>query len=360
MNVLLITNMYPSADDPAYGSFVARQQGRLTTEHGISFSVVASRSRGGNGASLVKYLKLAKDVFWASVGGGYDLVHAHYLLPTAALALFPAWLRRKPLVITAHGTDIYTGRRAGWRGLIRRAVRRACRVFVVSQFLARELLEQFGAPRGDLIVANMGVDTGRFAPGDKKALKAMLGMNEQVPHLAFVGNFVEQKGVEDLAEALALLAERGVPYRASLVGEGPLKEGVEERLHDLGDRIRFAPFTAHTQLPALFGATDLFVLPSRREGVGLLVCLEALACGAPVATTTAGGLPEIVKDGENGLLVPPEDPTALADAIQSVLYDPQRLARLASAARPSALAYDEREQAALVAAAYSDCVKAGR
>ena len=108
----------------------------------------------------------------------------------------------------------------------------------------------------------------------------------------------------------------------------------------------------------VFRSADLFVLPSRREGVGLLVCLESLSCGVPVVAGRAGGLPEIVHDGLNGLLVNPEDPAALADAIQSLIEDPLRLAELAAAARASALPYSEAAQAEKVYRVYEEC--AGR
>ena len=358
-----MTNMYPSADDPAYGSFVARQQGRLTSEHGVSFKVISSVSRGGGsggGGSLGKYVGFLAKTLGATLAGGYDLVHAHYLLPTAAFALIPAALRGKPLVITAHGTDIYTGRRRFWQGLISRAVRRACRVVVVSRFLGRELISGFGRPARDLLVANMGVDTGRFAPMDKSSLKANLGMTGAVAHLVFVGAFVEQKGVQDLAEALSIMAHDGVPFRATLLGDGPLKPAVEAMVHELGDRVRMAPFAPHPQLPALMGAADLFVLPSRREGVGLLVCLEALACGVPVVATRVGGLPEIVEDDVNGLLVTPEDPRELARTLESLCRDPDRIVRLAARARETALPHDERAQAARIAEVYAECAQQGR
>lgn len=358
MRVLLMTNMYPSEDDPAYGSFVARQQGRLTSEHGVSFKVIYSTSRGegsGGGGSLGKYVGLLVKTLAVTLAGGYDLVHAHYLLPTAALALIPAALRGKPLVITAHGTDIYTGQRRFWRGLIARAIRRACRVVVVSRFLGLELITGYGRPSSDLVVADMGVDTERFAPMDKESLKADLGMTGAVPHLLFVGAFVEQKGLQDLAEALNIMAGDGVPFRATLLGDGPLKPAVEAMVHELGDRVRMAPFAPHPQLPALMGSADLFVLPSRREGVGLLVCLEALACGVPVVATRAGGLPEIVKDGVNGVLVPPEQPRELAGALERLCRDPDRIVKLAGRARETALAHDERAQAARIAQVYAEC-----
>ena len=353
LRVLLMSNMYPSASEPGYGSFVARQERRLAAEHGVSFRRVVSSRRGEGSANLVKYGGLLLRTLAATARGGFDLVHAHYLLPVAAFALIPCVVRGKPLVITAHGTDIYSGRRPFWHPHIVRALRRASRVQVVSEFLGRELVDGFGAlPPGRLFVADMGVDTELFTPGDASAAKAARGLPLGVPHLLFVGNFVEQKGVTDLAEALVALRERGVDFRATLLGHGPLDERVRATISSAGDSVSIAGVVPHAQLVDVFRSADLFVLPSRREGVGLLVCLEALSCGVPVAAGRAGGLPEIVHDGQNGVLLEPGEPARIADTIEQLLGDPERLAELAARARPSALAHDERVQAAKVAAAY--------
>lgn len=386
MRVLVLSNMYPSDAEPGYGSFVQRQVERLEREHGVEVRLVVSYGRGGGSANLGKYAQLLWRVIVATARGGYDVVHAHYLLPTAAFSLIPAVVRRKPLVITAHGTDIYTGTWRGWKSLITRALRRACRIIVVSSFLADRLTENFGvaqAPGREFVIANMGVDAEKFTPGDeahdaarnkagdevaatsaaaaggaKAAAKAAQGVPEGVPHLLFIGNFVEQKGVTDLARALLELDTRGVDYVATLLGHGPDDAEVRATVAPLGEKVRFRLPVPHKQLVEVFRSADLFVLPSRREGVGLLVCLESLACGVPVACGRAGGLPELVRDGENGALFEPNDPAGMADTLQRLLGDREELARLAGAARPSALPYSESEQAEKVFRVYEEC--AGR
>ena len=355
----MLSNMYPSAAEPGYGSFVMRQKRELETRHGVQVKLVHTGRRGGSTVgNLLKYAELLAKTLAATAVGGYDVVHAHYLLPVAAFALIPAALRRKPLVITAHGTDIFSGQRKPWKGYITRALHRACRVIVVSNYLAERLTENFGvapAPGHEFVIANMGVNTDLFTPGDAAALKAAAGIPEGVPHLLFVGNFVEQKGVTDLARALVLLRERGVDFRATLLGHGPEMAEVREIAAPLGDAVQFKTVVSHEMLVDVFRSADLFVLPSRREGVGLLVCLESLSCGVPVVCSTAGGLPEIVHDGENGALFAPENPEALADTVQRLLADPAERARLAANARASALPYSEAMQADKVFRVYEEC-----
>jgi glycosyltransferase involved in cell wall biosynthesis len=119
--------------------------------------------------------------------------------------------------------------------------------------------------------------------------------------------------------------------------------------------VAFRTVVSHETLVDVFRSADLCVLPSRREGVGLLVCLESLSCGVPVACSTAGGLPEIVRDGENGVLFPPENPEALADTVQRLIADPAERAALAANARASALPYSEAMQAERVFHVYEEC-----
>jgi glycosyltransferase involved in cell wall biosynthesis len=173
----------------------------------------------------------------------------------------------------------------------------------------------------------------------------------------FVGNFVKQKGVVDLAHALVALDARGVEFRATLLGHGPEMPEVLSVVSPLGERVRFRQVVSHGALVDVFRSADLFVLPSRREGVGLLVCLESLSCGVPVAASRAGGLPEIVQDGENGVLFAPDAPEAIADALQRLIEDPAQLGRLAASARASALPYSEDSQADKVFRVYEECVR---
>jgi len=360
IRVLMLTNMYPSAAEPGYGSFVARQRRDLEVAHGVQVRLVHTSRRGGGALSnVLKYAELLARTLFETARGGYDLVHAHYLLPVAAFSLIPSAWRGRPLVITAHGTDIYSGTRPRWKPWIVRALKRACRVIVVSRFLAERLEENFDVhptPERDFLIANMGVNPDLFTPGDRDALKVAAGLPLGVPHLLFVGNFVEQKGVTDLARALVLLRERGVEFRATLLGHGPEMAEVVEVTEPLGESVRFRTVVSHEALVDVFRSADLFVLPSRREGVGLLVCLESLSCGVPVACGRAGGLPEIVCDGVNGALFEPEDPAGLAETLEGLLGDPQRLAKLASAARESALPYSQAAQAEKVFRVYQECV----
>lgn len=351
-----MSNMYPSPDDPGYGSFVARQQHRLADDHGIEFSLVVSSRRGGGYATVLKYGRLFVETVIATVRGDYDLVHAHYLLPTAVFALLPAVLRDRPLLLTVHGTDIYTAQRPLWKGLVTHALRRAHRVIVVSEFLKGELQAGYDvSPRGGALVSDMGVDTSRFTPGDRASAKDAAGLPPGIPHVLFVGNLVAAKGVVELASALTALAEQGTAFRSTFVGDGPMLARLHALTSPLGDRVRFTGVLPHDSLVDVFRSADVFVLPSHREGLGL-VCLEALACGVPVLATRTGGIPEIVQDGENGMLIEPGDTSALTAALSRLLNDEGLRDRLGDTARSTALLHDESFQAGRIASVYKDAL----
>jgi len=145
---------------------------------------------------------------------------------------------------------------------------------------------------------------------------------------------VPRKGVDTLIEALAILARRpaGAPLLAA-AGAGEQRPALEARAAELGlaDRVRFVGKVDHDRVGRWMAAGDLFVLPSLSEGLPTVVC-EAMNCGVPVVATAVDGTPEIVRDGETGILVPPGDAPALAAALARILDDPALAERMGAEA----------------------------
>jgi glycosyltransferase involved in cell wall biosynthesis len=154
------------------------------------------------------------------------------------------------------------------------------------------------------------------------------------PRLVWVGRLAEPKDPFTLVDALALL--RGVPLRLEIIGDGPLRAAVEERVHRCGleDVVTFAGL--REDVPARLAAADAFVLSSHSEGAPMCL-LEAMAAGLPIVATAAGGVAELVDDGVTGVLVPPADPERLARALEAVATDPGLRRRLGAAGRVRAL-----------------------
>jgi len=223
-----------------------------------------------------------------------DLVHVHWL--QNALAALPAG---KPYVVTLHGTDMALAERS--RPLARALLSRARAVAAVSSALADEA-RALGARAVHLIPNGIDLPDRVTEPADP-------------PRVLFAGRLAPEKGVEELA-AIA----DGLPL--VVAGDGPLRHLVPET----------RGFVPRAELHRLYDEAAVVVCPSRREGFGV-VCAEAMVHGRPVVATTVGGLRDLVRHEETGLLVPPRDPAALRAALDRLLADRALRARLGAAAR---------------------------
>jgi len=188
------------------------------------------------------------------------------------------------------------------------------------------------APRKVRRIPN-GVDLVRFTPRQPSPqLRASLDVPAGAPVVASVGRFVAYKGYTYLLEAARLVHEATPEVHWVLVGDGELRSELEAQRRSLGleSRVHFTGW--REDIPDILALADLFVLPSLGEHFGR-VLIEAMATGKAVVATDAGGVPEVVIHGETGLLVPPAQPRPLADAVLTLLSDPDRARRLGEAGR---------------------------
>lgn len=239
------------------------------------------------------------------------------------LAAGAGWIDR--YYVTAHGRELLWAplgpMQRRWRGAI---LGGAAAVFAVSRFTAG-VVRGLGVPGGRVVVTPNGVDLDRFRPVDPGPWRRRLGL-ERRPVVLSAGRLVRRKGFDTLLRAFAALP--GTLSNAALViaGDGPDRGRLEALARGLRVPARFLGRVPDGDLPALYSAADLFVLAAREEpggdveGFGL-VLLEAAACGVPAVACRSGGVPDAVDDGVSGLLVPPDDPPALAAAMARVLSD---------------------------------------
>jgi glycosyltransferase involved in cell wall biosynthesis len=215
-----------------------------------------------------------------------------------------------PYRIISNGTDTkLLLRDARYRSLFGEAARDADRIFTISGYVAGEVKASVG---GRIDVLGGAVDPRLFCPA-----KAPFGDSKT---LIYVGRLVTEKGLWPLLEAFE---RQHSAAKLKIVGEGPLRSELEARVRERGlqGRVELAGFIPHERLRAeLIGAAAAVVPSIWQEPLGLVV-LEALACGLPVIASAVGGIPEMVRDGENGLLVPPGDASLLAAAIDRVVGD---------------------------------------
>lgn len=205
-------------------------------------------------------------------------------------------------------------------------------VITISERIREEVLSS-GVPREEVTCVRSAVEVERWGgPCDVARFREVAGAEEGEPVAGVAAQLIERKGHRDLLAALPAVLERVPGLRVVLLGRGPLEEALRQEAHGLGllDRVTFAGFVPdlYRVLPCL----DLLVHPARMEGLGV-VLLQASAAGVPIVAARAGGIPEAVREGVNGLLVPPSDPAALGRAMLQVLLDPALAARLREGGR---------------------------
>jgi len=265
----------------------------------------------------------------------FDLIHAHMLVPDGWAAARIGAEFGVPVVATAHRADVLDVPARGPRSAARvtEAVESIDQVCAVSISIG-DAAAALGTPRRPVRVVPNGADATVFLPRPASEARARLGLPDDGPIVSFVGKLVPRKGVDTLIEAMGLLARRpqGAPLLVA-AGIGEMRPALEGRAAELGiaDRVRFVGKIAHDDVGWWMSAGDLFVLPSLSEGLPTVVC-EAMNCGRPVVATAVDGTPEIVRDGETGILVPPSEPAALADALARILDDPDLARRMGEAA----------------------------
>ena len=249
-----------------------------------------------------------------------DVILATWAYPDVFGAALLARRLRRPLVAKVHGSDLHLFARGPIRRrLIAWALRQADAVVAVSEPL-REALVRLGVNPSRIALIPNGVDRERFRSKDRREAREALGLAPEGRRIVFVGNLVPVKGPDVLLEAMRRLPG---DVRVSFVGDGMLQEELVRmaQADGLGGRVQFAGRRPHAEIPLWLCAADVMCLPSRSEGCPNIV-LEALACGRPVVATAVGAIPELLQSGECGILVPPQQPAALAEALTRSFEQP--------------------------------------
>lgn len=322
---------------------------------GAKVEVAAPRSTGGLGAehagtpfwpveiprlpSPVPAVSALRELRRALEGA--DLVHAHGVRAGLAAGAAARSDAVSHLVVTVHNAVFEPGpTRRGAETVANRmlallAETRIC----VSEDLARAARAAAPAKAGSVLVIPVGSDTTPPAPETVEAARAELGLAPSQPLIASVGRLDPQKGFDLLVEAASRLDGSPAPLIV-ICGEGPERPELERRIAalEVGARVRL--LGNRRDVKAVIAAADAFCMPSRWEGSPLALH-EALAAGRPVVATAVGGIPELLAFGEAGLLVPPEDPAALAAALTRLLSDPALSDRLSARSTEAAAAWPD-------------------
>jgi glycosyltransferase involved in cell wall biosynthesis len=279
----------------------------------------------------------------AELREGESLVHAHDA-HAVTLGGVAASLTGRPLVATRR-VDFHLRRRGFWG--------RAARVVAISNAVADVLVED-GIGRDRIAVVHSGIGPEDLEATPKLGIRARLGLEGNALVAANVGALVRHKDQATLVRAAGRLTERFPTLHWVVAGEGPERPALERLRAELGLDGR-VHLLGHVDEPArLIADADCFVMSSREEGLGTSV-LEAMALGIPVASTTAGGLPEMLQGGA-GVLVAPADPAALAEAVARLVSDPLLVRGLVAQARATVQGFTAARMAEAVLSVYRSLV----
>jgi glycosyltransferase involved in cell wall biosynthesis len=278
----------------------------------------------------------------------FDVLHVHWVVPNAAFLTDVVRAHGVPLVVSLHGSDVFLAERlAPARGLARAAFHQAGAVTACSADLAGRA-RALGAPAERLHTVPYGVDLRAFAPPDGA------GPRSHGPlRVLAVGRLVEKKGFQTLVEATA----EGRALEVCIAGEGDLREDLQRLAVERNAPVRLVGALDRAAVAEAMAEADVVAVPSVVDRAGNVdglpnVLLEAMAAGKPVVASRVAGIPDVVTDEVNGLLVPPGDPAALAEALRRLAAEPALRARLGEAARRTAVAGLGWEA---VAARFEDC-----
>ena len=287
--------------------------------------------------SLFEYpphdLALAAKMAEVSRNENLDLLHVHYAIPHAIAGfLAQAMLgpRAPKLVTTLHGTDItLVGQDGSFMEITRFGIERSDGVTAVSEFLRKMTIEEFGVTRDIEVITNF-VDLARHCAGGAAPDRSAFA-NPGDKILLHMSNFRPVKRVPDIVRVLERV-QREVPAVLLMVGDGPERAAAQALARRLGvaDRVRF--LGRQDQIEEITATADLYLLPSELESFGLSA-LEAMACGVPVIGSDAGGLPEVVKHGETGYLLPVGDVEGMAARAVEILRDDKLRREMGAASR---------------------------
>lgn len=348
IRLLVFTTLYPNAAQPRHGVFVEERLRKLVASGRVTASVVApvpwfpfKHSRFGSYAKFAaaprdeerfgirvehpRYpvvpkvgMNLAPSLLYHALlsvlrrhaaAGDFDLIDAHYLYPDGVAAVRLGAAVRKPVVLSARGSDVtLIPRYATPRRRVFAAASGAAAVITVSQDL-NDKLAGLGVASTKLVTVRNGVDLARFRPLPRDAIRAGLGLTG--PVWLTVGHLVEHKGVH-----LAIASLACVPGATLLVaGDGHEKERLHQLTERLGlaERVRFLGAVAHDDLCRYYNAADVLFHPSEREGMPNVV-LESLACGTPVVAAPFDGAAEVIQTTDAGIIAAERSADALVRA----------------------------------------------
>lgn len=379
MNVLMVSSSYPKFRGDVTAPFIAsiattiasqgnrvdmvlpehRDWKRAASEDGVDFHLyryapAPGWTVWGYAESLLADVKLKRKVYLlapivflsafakiSSVASSrrFDILHAHWVLPNAPMTAMVAARKKIPLVISLHGSDVFLAERGALFGrLARWCFARAQAITAPSDDLLNRALD-LGAAEEKLHLIPYGADSKIFhaEPRAGEPVRQRLGLTNGTVMVLGVGRLVYKKGFRFLLDSLRYTSGQ---VHLVLAGDGDLRAELENQASELGllERVHFAGWVSHVDIPKYLAACDIFAVPSVRDEAGNVdglpnTALEAMAAGKAIIASRVAGLPQVIQDGENGLLVEERDARGLGEAITKLAGDASLRRRMGDANR---------------------------
>jgi colanic acid/amylovoran biosynthesis glycosyltransferase len=286
---------------------------------------------------------------------GIDHVHAHFAGMAARTAFWIAKFFPITFSFTAHANDIFAPRK--FEIGLDKLVETARAIITETEYSEKFLRERFPECADRIHRVYNGLNLAEFGRAN---------FSSDPPMIVAIGRLIVKKGFANLIRACALLVERGRPFRCEIFGEGPLENQLRAQIEESGlkELVQLPGAKPQHELRERLATANVFVLPSVPEAEGGMdnlptVIMEAMATGLPIVSTRIGGIPEMVIDNETGFLLRPEDPPAVADAIEKVICDRSLGQRLGQAGRGRAQMLFSIEKNARDLCALLDAHRAG-
>lgn len=302
---------------------------RLRFFGALANALLGSRESTRNRLAALGHFAIA--CHWARglQGEPVALIHSQWIHSAGTIGMYGAWLLGVSFSFTGHAADLFRDRVA-----LRDKIRRADFIICISEFHRRFYLEE-GARPEQLHIAYCGIDVDQMAPRPGKR-----GDGEPFTILSS-GRLVGKKGFDVLIDACAQLKRRGRRFRCVIAGDGPLEDDLRAHVarHALEEQVQLTGSPLRQEdIPAFMHTGDVYALACVRAADGDIdglpqMLMEAMACGLPAISSDLVGIPDLIQDGETGMLLPPGDAGALASALERMMDEPALAKRLAEAGR---------------------------
>ena len=334
LNILMINGYPPWHPKVGGGDIIAYKLSEALAKvgHNITYLTVADESlRKEVPWGDFRYISESEDFSSLSLSNDFDIMHIHNIIGLG-FNTYRKLRQNKKCVIGLYAPLAHKFPRSIGEIFYRYLCKNGDRVLSLSEFSKQNISNAYGIKSNKIEVMYAGVDDAFFDNNKSLLSNTSHKENYQSPlkksfHLLFSGrlNGKQQKGVDILLNAMPFIMKEHEVI-LDIIGDGPRLEQYRAQAQQLGieGSVRFRGFIPHDMMPTEYSAADLFIFPSRRESFGLVLA-EAMASGLPVVSTTAGAIPEVVENGDTGILVPPENPEKLAGAVIHLLDDPKKM-----------------------------------